>query len=111
MIESNWRARTEGNPRIFDASKFRLAGIEFGENSKKLGLRVGLTSYKELLGTHYSHVTRELQSEAKATFVRASSSTGGISQFRLEIKCFELLNKVNTSVGKLWEFEISKGVT
>jgi hypothetical protein len=71
-----------------------LAGIEFGENSKKLGLRVGLTSYKELLGTHYSHVTKELQSEAKATFVRANSSAG-------DIHCQNVLVKTNH-----WMFDI-----
>ena len=76
MIESNWVERTATNPRIFNASKFRLAGIGYGSGCDHLELRVSLTSYKELLGTHYSSVTEQLMQEARETYTDAATEAG-----------------------------------
>jgi hypothetical protein len=76
VIESTWRKRTENNSRIYNASKFRLAGIQLDGVSNKLELKVGLTSYKEILGTHYSDVTKELQEEANAASKNGFTSKG-----------------------------------
>lgn len=52
-IEALWQAKVASpNCRVFDASKFRLAKTTTSNDTVRLN--VGLTSYKEMLGTHHS---------------------------------------------------------
>jgi len=56
-IEAVWRARLEKNPRLFDAPKYRLARVRCSEDPSRAQhctLDIGLTSYREYLGTHTS---------------------------------------------------------
>ena len=54
MIERLWGERTKSNARIFNASKFRLAGHVMSEEEGLLELRVGITDYKDHVGTNLS---------------------------------------------------------
>jgi 8-oxo-dGTP pyrophosphatase MutT (NUDIX family) len=56
QIGSTWEARLALNPRLYNGSKFRLAGFEFGEpgTQKQVKLLLGVTDYKDYLGTNLS---------------------------------------------------------
>ena len=51
-LEQRWEAACAANPRLFDATKFRLASIDWGECGGGVTVSLGLTSYKEYLGTN-----------------------------------------------------------
>jgi len=51
-IEDAWSAAIASNPRIFDKSKFRLASIVPGGAGVDVTIRLGLTGYKEYMGTN-----------------------------------------------------------
>ena len=44
FIEDGWTKKTESNPRLYDASKFRLASFKTDFNS--VHIQIGITSYK-----------------------------------------------------------------
>lgn len=50
-IDDIWRAKLAGNNKLFDKSKFRLRRIAWAPDGR-VHLDVGLTSYKEYIGTH-----------------------------------------------------------
>uniref|UniRef100_A0A8C4X1M8 Nudix hydrolase 22 n=1 Tax=Eptatretus burgeri TaxID=7764 RepID=A0A8C4X1M8_EPTBU len=50
-IEVVWQDRSRGNPRIFDAPKFRLSGARL-DSAGLLRIRLGLTGYRDYLGTN-----------------------------------------------------------
>ena len=52
MIETRWAEATKQNSRLYNASKYRLAACSLHEG--KLVLRVGLTDYKDHVGTNLS---------------------------------------------------------
>lgn len=52
LIDERWSAAVEANPRIFDGSKFRLKHIAWSPDGQAVGLQLGLTGYKEYLGTN-----------------------------------------------------------
>ena len=54
MIERLWAERTNGNARLFNASKFRLAGHGPSQEGGVFELRVGVTDYKDHVGTNLS---------------------------------------------------------
>ena len=64
MIDQIWTEKTSANPRLYNASKFRLAEIQEPKDGKFL-LEVGITCYKDLLGTHYCQRSSELVRKAK----------------------------------------------
>ena len=64
FIETNWKSKCGQNSRIYNASKFRLH--RFSTESNKVQLHIGLTSYKDLLGTHYFPKAGQLVEESKA---------------------------------------------
>ena len=53
QINALWTSRKENNPevRLFNALKFRLAGVTTEDSS--LALHIGTTDYKSFVGTHY----------------------------------------------------------
>jgi len=60
-IDELWRSRCVNEPRLFDASKFRLAKTTSHQDGT-VTIDVGLTSYKEMLGTHHSPRSSALSS-------------------------------------------------
>jgi hypothetical protein len=58
-VNSTWDERIQKNPRLWDATKFRIESVEELENSVIFNL--GVTSYKEFIGTNWSHDARLLQ--------------------------------------------------
>lgn len=52
LIEDRWAAAVARNPRTFDGSKFRMARITWADGQSAIKLDLGLTSYKEYLGTN-----------------------------------------------------------
>ena len=58
-IEVIWHEKTRSNKRVFNGSKFRFHDIEFGTRPKIL---IGITDYKDLLGTHYNGVKSDFSS-------------------------------------------------
>ena len=54
MIEMLWVERTRDNDRIFNASKFRLAGHKWDEECQMMKMVVGITDYKDHVGTNLS---------------------------------------------------------
>lgn len=51
-IEESWNAALEINPRIFDGSKFRLQRLKWMEGGLVVTMELGLTGYKDYLGTN-----------------------------------------------------------
>jgi hypothetical protein len=49
-IDELWRAKLDGGSKLFDQSKFRLRRI--GWEGRRIRLELGLTGYKEYIGTH-----------------------------------------------------------
>ena len=69
-IEELWAAKLATNPRMFDASKFRLADMELVDG--RLTLRIGLTSYKDYVGTNLRP-----EVELRTLIARGESALGG----------------------------------
>lgn len=63
FIEDNWQSKTKSNPRIYNAAKFRLAS--YSVKNDKPCIQIGLTTYKELLGTHYYPYASDLLVESQ----------------------------------------------
>lgn len=59
MIEENWEEATKSNNRTFNQSKFRLASHWFDEETEMVVLNVGITDYKDHLGTNLSQKYRD----------------------------------------------------
>ena len=60
-IDAGWQARTATNPRLYNGRKFRLAASTVNQpSSDGISLRVGLASYKEMLGTHHAEGSNAL---------------------------------------------------
>ena len=49
FIEDNWTKKSESNSRLYNASKFRLAG--FNCDLKSVNIQIGITSYKVCFST------------------------------------------------------------
>jgi len=62
-----WLAATEKNPRIFDGSKFRLHRIVLDADGRVM-LELGLTGYREYLGTNRlpTDALRQLEADGQA---------------------------------------------
>ena len=52
QIDTNWDERVRENPKIFNGTKFRLSSVSLSEDV--LFLNLGLTCYKDFLGTNWS---------------------------------------------------------
>lgn len=65
-IESLWAAKCTKNTRLYNASKFRLAGCEVLQET--LVLHFGLTSYKDVCGTNLSESFPSLQAKGEKDF-------------------------------------------
>lgn len=65
-IESTWETKCAKNNRLYNASKFRLAGYEVLQET--LVLHFGLTSYKDMCGTNLSGDFTSLQEKGEQDF-------------------------------------------
>ncbi|KOO24873.1 nucleoside diphosphate-linked moiety x motif 22 [Chrysochromulina tobinii] len=61
-IEASWAEAREKQPRLFDKSKFRLASIRWTNGA--INIDLGLTSYKDYVGTNRLPVERRTALEA-----------------------------------------------
>ncbi|XP_061168090.1 uridine diphosphate glucose pyrophosphatase NUDT22-like [Saccostrea echinata] len=51
QIDANWNKRVSDNPKIFNGTKFRLSSVSLSNDTFTMNL--GLTCYKEFLGTNW----------------------------------------------------------
>ena len=58
-IEKNWQKRVEENPRMWNGTKFRIDDA-YEENGKTI-FHLGITCYKDFIGTNWSPRTKEIQ--------------------------------------------------
>lgn len=50
-VDDIWQEKCNSNNRLFNSSKFRFSGLSCNDQSE-IVLKIGLTSYKELIGTN-----------------------------------------------------------
>ncbi|XP_075795202.1 uridine diphosphate glucose pyrophosphatase NUDT22 isoform X2 [Pelodiscus sinensis] len=65
-IDAVWEARCHHNPWLFNGSKFRLHSAQLEGDS--LTFRLGLTCYKDFLGTNRAGIARHLQQQGWQDF-------------------------------------------
>lgn len=63
QINLLWDTTCQENKRIYNGSKFRFAGISNICGTERIMLNVGLTSYKDLMGTNCHHALGEKLAE------------------------------------------------
>lgn len=68
-IAAIWETRLQSQPWLFDAPKFRLHTatlVPAGSQGPKLLLRLGLTSYRDFLGTNWASSAAQLRQQGAA---------------------------------------------
>ncbi|XP_052058476.1 uridine diphosphate glucose pyrophosphatase NUDT22-like [Mytilus californianus] len=65
-IDDIWSDRLKKNPKLYNATKFRLDTTEL--NANKVKLNIGITSYKDFIGTNWSPNAKELQNKGETIF-------------------------------------------
>ncbi|KAK3093081.1 hypothetical protein FSP39_010849 [Pinctada imbricata] len=58
-ISSIWKVRLTENPRLFNGTKFRLDSVLLTDDS--LTMNLGLTCYRDFIGTNWSPKAKEIQ--------------------------------------------------
>lgn len=53
-IEETWREKANKNATLYNGTKFRLDSITGDEHSKKVVFNLGITCYKDFIGTNWS---------------------------------------------------------
>jgi len=76
MIEEIWREKTKKNSRLFNQSKYRLDSYKVDPISGKVDLFVGLTCYKDHVGTNLSETVDKLVGEGEHRFDMLSQCVG-----------------------------------
>uniref|UniRef100_A0A6J0UH00 Uridine diphosphate glucose pyrophosphatase NUDT22 n=1 Tax=Pogona vitticeps TaxID=103695 RepID=A0A6J0UH00_9SAUR len=66
QIETAWEARRQESPWLFDGSKFRLNSLRIDEGIVTFCL--GLTCYKDFVGTNLSKTAEQLQERGRQDF-------------------------------------------
>ncbi|KAL3873430.1 hypothetical protein ACJMK2_036549 [Sinanodonta woodiana] len=61
-IDTIWKKRLHENPTLFNGTKFRLQSAQYNESDMNLHLNMGVTCYKDFLGTNWSPDALSLQS-------------------------------------------------
>jgi len=75
-INKLWKKKTQNNPRLFNQSKYRLAAESYHEKEGRVGLHVGLTNYKDHVGTNLSDQVEEYLGEGVERFGMMSQCIG-----------------------------------
>ena len=63
-IEAIWANRLKDNPRLFNGTKFRVHSVS-SDGSDRLTINLGLTDYREYLGTNWSPDVEALQTRGE----------------------------------------------
>lgn len=66
-IDAIWKFRLKENPRLFNGTKFRVHSVVF-DIDRKLTLNLGLTDYREYLGTNWASDVEQLRSRGQKDF-------------------------------------------
>ena len=66
-IEKIWREKCSNNTRLYNASKFRIAGVQTMQPDV-VELDIGITSYKDLMGTNCHAHGKKLVEYSKRNF-------------------------------------------
>ena len=77
VIEQTWLDKTSQNHRLYNGPKFRLAEIEVED--KTTTLKVGLSSYKDMLGTHYASNASDLVADGHFDYTASALGVGAIT--------------------------------
>lgn len=64
-ISELFKVKCQANPRLYNASKFRFHDIGI-DHEEQIELKVGLTDYRDLIGTHHSGICQELITVGKS---------------------------------------------
>ena len=76
MINTIWNKKTESNPRLFNQSKYRLAAEHYNEQERRVSLQVGITNYKDHVGTNLSDRVKSYLGDGAARFAMMSQCIG-----------------------------------
>ncbi|GFS22675.1 nucleoside diphosphate-linked moiety X motif 22-like [Elysia marginata] len=63
-VDIVWEDRVKENPRLFNATKFRIHSVETVDDNEVL-MSLGVTDYKEFLGTNWAPHAQFLQSQGE----------------------------------------------
>ncbi|XP_070622321.1 uridine diphosphate glucose pyrophosphatase NUDT22 [Erythrolamprus reginae] len=66
QIDSVWAARCRQNPWLFDGAKFRLHSVKL--DGSRLTFHLGLTSYKDFVGTNLAETAGQLREKGHKDF-------------------------------------------
>ena len=72
-VDEIWAAQTKENQRIYNASKFRFAGVTFPTDVDNVTLNIGLTSYKDLMATNCHSFGEKLKDYGLENYGNSSS--------------------------------------
>ena len=93
-IDAQWSVKLAANPRLHDGDKFRLGAIEW-RGARQLFLGLGLTGYREYIGTH----AREPDADAALRFAGCQSQGGSRnSHFSRALGCEAVLSTSDAHV-------------
>ncbi len=67
-INRIWGLRTEQNPKLYNGSKFRFHSLEIDNNNGEVTFGLGLTGYKDFIGTNWADNAAELLESGRRDF-------------------------------------------
>ena len=76
MINTIWNKKIKSNPRLFNQSKYRLGAESYNEETGKVTLHVGITDYKDHVGTNLSGHVEQYLTEGEVRFAMMSQCIG-----------------------------------
>ncbi|XP_078001294.1 uridine diphosphate glucose pyrophosphatase NUDT22-like [Glandiceps talaboti] len=106
-IETIWAKRVEQNPRLFNGSKFRLDSAKYENNGVTLNL--GLTCYKDYLGTNWSPEVKSLHKYGVRDFENSQvylSDPAGVGALVQTVDDYVMFMRRSDKVGEapgLWD--------
>lgn len=106
-VDQIWKGRIEKNPRLFNASKFRYHSMDVKNGVTEL--RLGLTSYKDFLGTNWAPDAKQLRSEGQDHYGNSQaymSDALGVGNFVLTKDNYVIFIRRSQTVGEaagLWD--------
>ena len=76
MIERIWSVKSQENARLFNQSKYRLASHGWDEDVRRMKMMVGLTDYKDHMGTNLSKDVDKYVGVGDSRFAMMSQCVG-----------------------------------
>jgi len=76
IIDDIWLEKTTGNKRLYNASKYRLSGCKYDETDETASLKIGLTDYKDHLGTNLSPRVKDFVLEGEEKYAMMAQCIG-----------------------------------